>query len=140
MGRGEAGEGGYRPQAAPPGADPGRKRPRGKGSASACGAEGRGRGPEPGGAAAPPGHRVETGKGEAEHGLLQRPQEDEQGWCSCAVQAGSSRPSPASLRAPEGTGSSTRCGSRTKADRVPSPPRWPGRKETRVGRRQGRLS
>lgn len=41
-----------------------------------------------------PRHGVEAGKGESERGLLQRPQEDGHGWCSCAGQAGSSRRLP----------------------------------------------
>lgn len=80
-----AGEGGDRAQAAPPGRDQ---------AARAALPPAARRAAASGGAAVPPGHGVEAGKGESERGLLQRPQEDGHGWCSCAGQAGSSRRLP----------------------------------------------
>lgn len=88
----------------------------------------------------PPGHQVQTGKGTSEHGLLQRSQEDR---ASALKPRGGSRlqaRAPASLRAPEGAGSSTRGRSGTEPNRVLPPLRRTEPKETRAGRRQERLS
>lgn len=114
---------------------PGAGRP--AGAQTQAGRDQRAGGAASGGAAVPP-HRVEAGKGESEHGLLQRPQEDEQGWCRCAAQAGSRRPSPASPAHLKARAQVPAAGAGPRLT-APSPPRWPGPKETRAGRRQGRL-